>query len=270
LWHRWNHRDRPWKHLLKVTDKKDRQLFFSSTHLHIGDGKNTPFWESRWLQGEAPKNLAPNLYVVARFKFRNVHIELTNDNWIRNLKNVTTPVQLEEFTLLFMALSSVTLNDQKDLISWKWNANGKISAASAYNCQFNGAMVSFSPDSIWRAICEPKCRFFGWLAMHNKVPTTDNMLKKNWPCGPICPLYFCMEETTPQLLTSCNFLEAVWNIVATNFNLHNFSSMSAAGGPQQWLQVMQGAGSAKDRRKNSGNLLTCWWIIWKERNAMIF
>jgi hypothetical protein len=160
-----------------------------------------------------------------------------------------------------MALSSVTLNDQQDLISWKWNVNGKFSVASAYNCHFNGPMVSFSSDSIWRAICEPKYRFFGWLAMHNKVLTADNMLKKNWPCDPICSLCFCMEEITPHLLTSCNFSEVVWNIVATNFNLPNFSSMSAARGPQQWLQVLQGAGSTKDRRKNSRILLTYWWLI---------
>jgi hypothetical protein len=160
-----------------------------------------------------------------------------------------------------MALSSVTLNDQKDLILWKWNANGKFSVASANNCQFKGAMVSFSPNSIWRAIYDPKCRFFRWLVMHNKVLTADNMLKKNWPYDPICPLCFCMEETTPHLLTSCNFSEVVWSIVTTNFNLPNFSSMSAAGGPQQWLQVMQGAGLAIERRKNSGILLTCQWLI---------
>jgi hypothetical protein len=29
LWHHWDHIDRPWKNLLKVTDKVDRQLFFT-------------------------------------------------------------------------------------------------------------------------------------------------------------------------------------------------------------------------------------------------
>jgi hypothetical protein len=32
-----------------------------------------------------PKELAPNLYKIARFKTRIVQIELHNDNWIRNL-----------------------------------------------------------------------------------------------------------------------------------------------------------------------------------------
>jgi hypothetical protein len=43
LWHHWDHIDRPWKKLIKVTDKVDRQLFFCSTLIHLGDGRNTPF-----------------------------------------------------------------------------------------------------------------------------------------------------------------------------------------------------------------------------------
>jgi hypothetical protein len=47
---------------------------------------------------------------------------------------------LEEFAMLFMALESVTLNDQPDKIIWKWTKDGKYSVASAYYCQFIGAM----------------------------------------------------------------------------------------------------------------------------------
>jgi hypothetical protein len=43
LWHGWDHRDRPWKQILKVTDPIDRQLFFCSTTMQVGDGMNTPF-----------------------------------------------------------------------------------------------------------------------------------------------------------------------------------------------------------------------------------
>jgi hypothetical protein len=42
--------------------------FFSSTHVQIGDGRNTLFWEARWLNGSSPKDLAPGLYNQARFK----------------------------------------------------------------------------------------------------------------------------------------------------------------------------------------------------------
>jgi hypothetical protein len=100
--------------LLKVSDPVDRQLFFTSTWVHIGNGKSTPFWEARWLSGHSPKDLAPNLFQIAKFKKRSVAAELHNDNWIMNLQQISTPSQLEEFTLLFMALSGLKLNDQND------------------------------------------------------------------------------------------------------------------------------------------------------------
>jgi hypothetical protein len=117
LWHQWDEKDKPWKHLIKVTDRKDRQLFFQSTVIHIGNGKNTPFWEAKWLQGVAPKELAPSLYKVARFKHGTIYIELKNSNWIRNLKEIIIVDQLEEFTMLFMIITSQTLTDHHDSIS---------------------------------------------------------------------------------------------------------------------------------------------------------
>jgi hypothetical protein len=103
--------------LIKVTDSKDRQLVFRSTTISVGNGESTPFWEARWLQGVAPRDLSPSLYKIARFKTRSVQTEMYNSNWIINLQNIHTSVQLEEFTLLFMTLSAMSLNEDKDKIT---------------------------------------------------------------------------------------------------------------------------------------------------------
>jgi hypothetical protein len=42
--------------------------------------------------------------------------ELYNLKWIRNLKDINSTALLEEFLLLFMALSDVELSEQKDSI----------------------------------------------------------------------------------------------------------------------------------------------------------
>jgi hypothetical protein len=49
LWHKWDCRDRHWKDMLKVCDPLDKDIFLCSTYIQIGDGKNTPFWEAKWL-----------------------------------------------------------------------------------------------------------------------------------------------------------------------------------------------------------------------------
>jgi hypothetical protein len=80
LWHQWDHKEKPWFSLLKVADPVDRQIFFSSTFIQIGNGKASPFRESRWLFGSAPKELAPSLFEVARFKKRSIQTEMRNNN----------------------------------------------------------------------------------------------------------------------------------------------------------------------------------------------
>jgi hypothetical protein len=242
-----------------VADAKDRQLFFSSTTMQVGNGKATPFWESRWLEGRAPKDLAPHLYAIAKFKKRLVHDEMRNDNWIRGLRNIHTTQQIEEFTMLFIALASVTLTNQEDEINWKWTTNGKYSVFSAYECQFIGAMSHFSVDDIWRAITEPECQFFAWLVLHNNVLTVDSMAKKHWNCNPLCSLCLCISETTPHLLAECNFTEATWNLISHRFNLPNYSVISSSGGLEQWMQLFRTTLLGKERRKKIDILFSFWW-----------
>jgi hypothetical protein len=108
----------------------------------------------------APMELTPNIYKVAGRKKRSVHTELCNFNWIRNLQQLDSMIQLEEFTLLLMALASVTLSDNKDEIKWIWTANGKYSVASAYNCQFLGAASRLPGQILWKATSDSKSKFF--------------------------------------------------------------------------------------------------------------
>jgi hypothetical protein len=164
--------------MLKISDPTDHhQLFFCSTVMHVGDGKNTPFWESRWLNGLSPKDLAPTLYGLTRFKQISISTELHNLNWIRSLAEINTSTQLEEFALLFMALEPVHLNQHKDTIRWKWTASGDFSVASAYDIQFRGSFNPYPATPIWQAYAQPKCKFFVQLVMRNRILLVD-MIKK--------------------------------------------------------------------------------------------
>jgi hypothetical protein len=227
LWHQWDEKEKPWKHLLRITDKKDRQLFFQSTKVQIGNGRNTPFWEARWLQGVSPKELAPNLNQKARYKFRTVYTELQNSNWIKNLTEINSATQLDEFTLLFMTLAPLSLTEHNDTISWTWTADGKYSAALAYDCQYLGAMSNFADINLWSATAEQKTKFFAWLALHNRVLTADNMMKKHWSCEPTCALCSSLIESTEHILSKCNYTEAVWDIMAHRFNLPQCATLNA-------------------------------------------
>jgi hypothetical protein len=124
----------------------------------IGDGKS-PFWEARWFNGTPPKEIAPNMYNMARCK-RSVDTELQQAKWIKNLRSITSRTLLQEYILLYMALSIVQLTNQPDGIIWRWTPDGKYSVASAYECQFQGTTGVFPATSICQAMTEPKCKFF--------------------------------------------------------------------------------------------------------------
>jgi hypothetical protein len=59
-------------------------------------------------------------------------MSLHNDNWISNLAEISTTSELEEFILLFMALSLVFLINLPDSITWKWIKDIIYTVAFAY------------------------------------------------------------------------------------------------------------------------------------------
>jgi hypothetical protein len=207
-----------------------------------------------WLHSSSPKELAPKLFELARYKRRTVYTKLQNLNWIRNISRISSPDQLEEFTLLFMALESIHLNQEKDSITWNWTATGKFSDASAYDAQFRGSFSPLPVMPIWQAYMQPRCKFFAWLVIHDRILTASNMIKKNWPCNHNCSLCLCMHKTTDHLLVDCNYTEAVWNYVSAAVQLPSYSFMSAARGPNQWVEMLNRLGSKKEKKKRVGML----------------
>jgi hypothetical protein len=109
--------EKQWKNLFQITDTTDRSLFFSSTIIHIGNGKDNPFWEARWVHGAAPKDLAPGLYQTARYKKRSVFDELKKFSWIKNLQEILDLDLLDGYVQLYMALTTIQLSDNKDQIA---------------------------------------------------------------------------------------------------------------------------------------------------------
>jgi hypothetical protein len=116
--------------------------------ISVGDGKNTSFWESRWLKGVSPKELASNLYNQVRYKQRAVHKELQQFNWIKNIRSIHSEELLDEFVLLFTVLNDVQLTEEKDVISWRWTTSGNYSTATVYEAQFLGAYPMFRASTI--------------------------------------------------------------------------------------------------------------------------
>jgi hypothetical protein len=84
-----------------------KPFFYCSTYMRVGNGINTLFWEAKWLYGATPKDLAPGLFRRARCKNRSVAFELISNNWIRSLIDINTSELMQEYVMLFSALSII-------------------------------------------------------------------------------------------------------------------------------------------------------------------
>jgi len=102
LWQEWTLDDKPWAGSEVPCNASDRFLFNASTNVSVGNGKKTKFWHHSWLDGEAPKFLAPHLFELVKSKNKTVEQELRNNSWIRALRNkITTTTHIEEFVSLW-------------------------------------------------------------------------------------------------------------------------------------------------------------------------
>jgi exonuclease III len=213
LWYQWVDPERPWVGTEVPCNDVDKQLFRASTTVVVSDGRHASFWESSWLGGRAPRDIAPDLYRLAWRKNQTVKEDLINNNWTRGLWRMTTADEIAQLVSLWALISEVQLTDQEDMITWKWIAHGLYTAKSAYAAQLAGSYCKFDSMAIWRAKTESKHRFFAWLLVQCKILTADKLLARGWPCQPNCSLCDQEEETAEHLCLRCVFAQ-VWMLVS--------------------------------------------------------
>lgn len=177
----------------------------------LGDGKTAKFWTSSWLQGSTAKNLAPTLFTRAKRKNIMVHKALQGNRWISHISPITSLTELHEYVKLWEEVQYIHLDsNSEDSILWRWTADGEYTSRSAYHIQFKGSFSKLCIMPIWKARAEAKCRFFAWTLLHKKILTANNLIKRNWPNGPICKLCGTGPENPTHLCKDCPFSKQVW------------------------------------------------------------
>ena len=63
--------ERPWVGSAPPCDEVDKQLFRVSTIVFLGDGNKASFWNCSWLNGLAPRDIAPGLLQPTKLLARN-------------------------------------------------------------------------------------------------------------------------------------------------------------------------------------------------------
>ena len=95
-----------------------------------------------------------------------------------------TAQQLNEYMHLWDQVTKTFLvPEETDYIMWNWEANGDYSTRSAYGAKFMGREVEPTAKFTWKSKAPLRCRFFLWLAMHNRCWTSDRLARRGLDPG---------------------------------------------------------------------------------------
>ena len=168
---------------------------------------------AHWLDGQAPRYPAPNLFRLVSRRNRTVQQELRNNNWMRSLgRIITSAVHIEEFVSLWIRIQDVHLQQGvQDSITSQWTQDGTYSTRSAYRIQFKGSLVLFHNELIWKAQVENRCKIFAWILVQDKILTAHNLQKRGWLHQEHCLLCNGPLETDIHLCLCCPFAKVVWD-----------------------------------------------------------
>ena len=172
----------------------------------LGNGNKAKLWSSRWLDGQAPATLHPALFKHSKRKNRTVSDALADDKWIRDVDYSRTERVVEEFISLWTCLQGITVQPtHEDKITWLHTADGQYTARSAYKIQFLGMASSMTAEITWKTKAPPKCRFFTWLMLQNRIWIAARLMLRQWPNEYFCQLCVRNLETVSHLFQECGY-----------------------------------------------------------------
>jgi hypothetical protein len=109
--------------------KTELDIFAASTFSVVSNGESTLFWEDRWMEGKAIREMAPEVYALVpkrRRKARTVHEALVERSWISDIVGAPRPsaLALWQYVQLWCRLRNTQLSEDRDRLVWLWTTDG--------------------------------------------------------------------------------------------------------------------------------------------------
>jgi hypothetical protein len=264
---------RAWRDLDLQFSAEERAIFFASTNMVIGNGQQALFWEDRWIDGRAAREIAPALFDCIpkrRRKIRTVAQGLQGNSWARDIHGILGVHEIGQYLQLWMAIAHTTLTTEPDRLVWKWTDSGSYTAKSCYLALFQGSTMSSSWKLTWKTWGPPRVKFFSWLASMDRCWTAERLARRGLQHHPRCLLCDQLPETMHHLILACPFSRQVWHEVLARLRMTCQPPTDAdATLDDWWRRARQGTPKIMRKGLDSITLLTPW-LIWKHHNACVF
>jgi hypothetical protein len=151
-----------------------------------------------------------------------------------------------------------------------YGENELYSAASAYKLQFLGLVFFDMNVFVWKVWATPKAKNHAWLALQNRLWTTDRLEKRGWPnCG-LCPLCKQTLEINDHPFVACRFTTRIWELLKEWLGLQGIHPRQWTGlDIKEWWSLLV-AGPSPHRKALASLTLHTVWEVWNEQYAWFF
>jgi hypothetical protein len=132
---------------------------------------------------------------------KSVREAIANGRWIADIAHNLNHSLLNEFFKLWNMINWASLSlqdDEQDSIAWNLKSSGQFSTRSACTIQFARHTLSSFPSLIWDW-APPKCMFFLWLLLQDRLWTAARLQQRGWENNYLCALCFRNLETAQHL-----------------------------------------------------------------------
>ena len=108
-----------------------------------------------------------------------------------------------------------TTSQGADEVSWKLSSSGSFSVKSLYTKLTEGDVLDIA-RGLWKAGLPLKIKIFLWKMFQNRLPTADNVAKRNGPSDGSCVVGGTLEDATHALFR-CHLARFSWSAVRASF-----------------------------------------------------
>ena len=227
----------------------------------IKNGENVRFWSDPWLYDKPLKDIAPILYKLSENKLVSV-AKVKREEVVMQFSRWLHGDLAAMWDKIWNDTVEFALSSDQDIITWKFEKNGKFSVKSLYD-ELTKNDSGIYQKRIWKGKIPPKIKIFLWLMSNDAILTKDNLIKRKWVGDSKCR--FCdSEENLTHLFFQCPTAKVIWSIVAISIGANNIPANLTQC--WKWCETWLPYG----KKYHPCGVAAICWAIWKNRNKAWF
>ncbi|KAJ0435664.1 putative RNA-directed DNA polymerase [Helianthus annuus] len=265
----------PWKQVFKVSRDMEKYGLnladcFRATP---GEGAEISFWKERWIEGGSLQARYPNLFELERAKNATVadRVKLVNGVMVINfcwVRLPTTQAEVGVIQALTAELFATTKGYGADRWSWELDDSSKFTVKSLKYYLQNAKFRDLGNKFVWNSWNPSKVNFLSWRISLDRLPTLVALAHRNVINGQLgCKICGQDAEDLDHLFVCCEAAQYVWDYISHWCKVSSIYAFSVKD-LLEWHKNVRG--NAKWRKLIYAIMQVAFWVIWRNRNDLVF